>query len=369
MKITSSTVSMESERKYVGYSYASSKTTVAQAIPTAGKVVKAAQPDRQDTAQFSASQTDKPAASDSDEIDDEKSLKQYKLEIMLKMLKALARSRSGERANCTFRRVSGCSGMDSAEYVKKLEQAVSPISFTAVSNGSAPAVTSAAPQTRWVQTTVNSAFIAETENTAFQATGVAKTADGRELSFNVTLEMSRAFVAQYSEISTQNYITTDPLVINLNTATASVSDQKFLFDLDSDGTQDEISFTGSGSGFLALDKNGDGLVNNGSELFGTKSGNGFADLAVYDSDGNSWIDEADAIFSKLKVWTKDVKGNSILMSLKDADVGAIYLSSAATEFSLNNTVTNQTNGVIRSTGIYLKESGGTGTVQHVDLTL
>lgn len=245
---------------------------------------------------------------------------------MLKMLKALARSRSGERANCAFRRVSGCSGMDSAEYVKKLEQAVSPISFTAVSNGSAPAVTSAAPQTRWVQTTVNSAFIAETENTAFQATGVAKTADGRELSFNVSLEMSRAFVAQ-STVKYPRRITLRPIrlsSISIQPPPRSATRSSSLI-LTPTERRMRFPLLAKGSGFLALDKNGDGLVNNGSELFGTKSGNGFADLAVYDSDGNSWIDEADAIFSKLKVWTKDVKGNSILMSLKDADVGAIYL--------------------------------------------
>ena len=55
--------------------------------------------------------------------------------------------------------------------------------------------------------------------------------------------------------------------------------------------------------FLALDLNGDGRINNGSELFGALSGNGFADLAQYDSDANGWIDENDEIFQRLKVWS------------------------------------------------------------------
>ncbi len=39
-------------------------------------------------------------------------------------------------------------------------------------------------------------------------------------------------------------------------------------------------------------------INDGSELFGTSSGDGFKDLATYDEDENGWIDENDSIFSK-----------------------------------------------------------------------
>ena len=143
---------------------------------------------------------------------------------------------------------------------------------------------------------------------------------------------------------------------------------KTFFDLDADGKEEEMSFVGKGSGFLALDKNGDGTINDGSELFGTQSGDGFKDLAAYDKDGNGWIDEADDIFKDLKVWTKDEEGNNKLLNLKEAGVGAIYLGSADTQFSLNNEQ-NKTNAVIRKTGIYLKESGEVGTVQHVDFAL
>lgn len=223
--------------------------------------------------------------------------------------------------------------------------------------------------TKWVKTTVSSAFVAETEHTAFQANGIVKTADGRELNFGVTMEMSRAFAARYDKITQEDYIMTDPLVINLDTNVASVSDQKFLFDIDSDGKEESISFAGKGSGFLALDKNKDGKINDGSELFGTRSGDGFKDLAAYDEDGNGWIDENDSVWKDLKVWTKDENGRDQLMDLRQANVGAIYLGSADTEFSLNRMEDNHTNGIIRKTGIYLKETGEAGTIQHVDLTL
>jgi hypothetical protein len=161
-------------------------------------------------------------------------------------------------------------------------------------------------------------------------------------------------------------VLTDPLVINLDSNPVSVSDQTFYFDIDCDGVLDEISTLSSGNGFLALDKNGDGIINDGSELFGTRSGNGFSDLAAYDEDQNGWIDEADSIFNKLKVWTKDENGNDKLISLKDADIGAIYLGSSATGYSLKDS-DNSTNAYIRSSGIYLKESGGSGVISQIDL--
>lgn len=223
--------------------------------------------------------------------------------------------------------------------------------------------------TPWTKKTVKSAFYEETENTAYTAQGIVKTADGREIAFDVQLEMSRAFCSKYEETTFQSYVLTDPLVINLDTPYGTVTDQKYLFDIDSDGEKDEISFVGEGSGFLTLDKNKDGIVNDGNELFGTKSGDGFKDLAAYDEDGNGWIDENDDAFDELKVWMKDKDGKDILLNLKEADVGAIYLGNVSTEFSLNNIDTNRTNGVVKSTGVFLKESGSAGTIQHIDLAV
>ncbi|MDE5778646.1 MAG: hypothetical protein K2I10_09130 [Lachnospiraceae bacterium] len=227
---------------------------------------------------------------------------------------------------------------------------------------------SAGSGTKWIRHTEKSGFIMEQESTSFSAKGLVHTSDGREIEFGVELNMSRGFAGEFFESSDVEAILTDPLVINLESGSATVSDQKFYFDLDCDGEKEEISALGRGSGFLAYDKNGDGVINDGSELFGTKSGNGFADLAAYDEDGNGWIDENDSIYNKLKVWTKSEDGTDRLLNLKEADVGAIYLGNTDTQFSLNNEA-NNTNAVIRRTGVFLKESGGAGTVQHLDLAV
>lgn len=210
-------------------------------------------------------------------------------------------------------------------------------------------------------------YYEEREDTSFSAEGTVKCADGREIRFRLGVEMSRSFSAYYEE----NYVQIrermcDPLVINLEGNTAELTDQRFFFDIDGDGAGDEISALGKGSGYLALDKNGDGVINDGNELFGAKSGNGFADLAAYDSDGNGWIDEADDIWEKLCIWVKDENGDKCY-KLAEKNVGAICLTSVSTDFSLYGGG-NKVNGMIRRTGFFLYENGGAGSMQHLDVT-
>ena len=211
-------------------------------------------------------------------------------------------------------------------------------------------------------------YYTEQENTLFSSVGTVRTADGREISFNVDLAMSRSFTQVYKQEMNLAALqqTCDPLVINFDASSASLSDQKFFFDVDADGEEDSISMLGAGSGYLALDKNGDGVINDGSELFGPQSGNGFQDLAAYDEDGNGWIDEGDSIWSKLKIWCKNPDGTDSLYSLSEKGVGAICLQNASTDFALKGSG-NKDNGYIRNTGIFLYENGNVGTVQHLDL--
>lgn len=210
----------------------------------------------------------------------------------------------------------------------------------------------------------------ESEQTSFAASGVINTADGRQINFALSLSMSRSY-HQESDLSIRfgdAPQTQDPLVINFDGNAAQLTDQRFSFDLDADGDKESINFATGGSGFLAFDRNGDGRINDGSELFGTTSGNGFADLAALDSDNNSWIDENDAAYAQLRVWTKDASGNDQLATLKQADVGAIGLAHAATPFSIKD-ASNELQAQVRSTGVFLHENGSAGTLQQIDLTV
>ena len=216
-------------------------------------------------------------------------------------------------------------------------------------------------------TTTESYYYEEAEQTTFDTIGVVRCADGREITFNLSLEMSRSFASYYESTYQEKAVTfCDPLVINLDGNIAELSDQKFYFDLDADGVDEYVSKLQKGSGYLALDKNNDGVIGNGNELFGTKSGDGFGDLTIYDEDKNGWIDENDEIWNQLKIWTTNENGEDVLYTLKEAGVGAICLQRASTDFTQTNS-NNEVKGAIRSTGIFLYENGGVGTVQHLDL--
>ena len=211
----------------------------------------------------------------------------------------------------------------------------------------------------------------EKESTAYATTGTVVTADGRSIEFNLNFSMSRSFEAYYQEVvgEVSKIAFCDPLVINLDSTMPEVSDQKFLFDLDTDGVLDTISMLSNKSGYLAIDKNEDGTINDGSELFGTKSGDGFKDLAEYDKDGNGWIDEDDEIWDKLMIWCMDDSGKTELYHISEKGIGAICLKNVSSDFSLNSLKTNQTNAAVRNTGIFLYENGNVGTVQHMDLAI
>jgi|GEM_PF-1434703 hypothetical protein len=206
------------------------------------------------------------------------------------------------------------------------------------------------------------------ESTAVETLGSVKTEDGREINFGLHLQMERKFTSETSfESNTSVNKLIDPLVIQFDAGPPSLSDSFFTFDINTDGENEKLKSLGKGSGFLAFDINKDGKINDGTELFGTQSGNGFADLAVYDDDKNGWIDENDEIFSKLSVWRPETENEEEYMSgLLSADVGAIYLGYTQSSHTLTDD-TGNTLAKLRSSGVFLKESGEASQVYQLDL--
>lgn len=242
----------------------------------------------------------------------------------------------------------------------------------AVSEAPAPTETPTAPpppSARGGATYDYHAVHEETENTGFSAEGTVKTTDGRSIAFHIDLAMSRQQI-EHTDISLRagDAKRRDPLVINFGGTAAQLSDQHFRFDLAGSGQATDVPLLGQGSGYLALDLNGNGRVDSGAELFGPASGSGFGELARYDSDGNGWIDESDPIFDRLRIWTPAAEGNGDLTTLKERNVGALYLGRSATPFELRG-AQGADLGAIRESGIYLTADGGTGTLQEVDLTV
>ncbi|MGH1461091.1 MAG: hypothetical protein ACRBB6_03545 [Neptuniibacter sp.] len=209
--------------------------------------------------------------------------------------------------------------------------------------------------------------IEEYECTDFHSCGMVKTADGKEIDFSLGLTMERSYSATREFEMTQEVVFKDPLIVNFAGNAADLTDEKYEFDIDADGELDLISYLLGDSGMLALDKNGDGSINDGSELFGAITGNGFAELAEYDEDGNQFIDEADSIYADLGIWSKTPESESF-ESLLDNGIGAIYLGSSPTPFDIKGE-NNQVNGRLIASGVYLTESGKAGSIQQIDMVV
>ena len=209
----------------------------------------------------------------------------------------------------------------------------------------------------------------ESESTNFTARGSLTTADGRKIA--IDLQNAMHYQYQYEEeinltLSSRQLL--DPLVLNLQGSKLSLSEQRYAFDLNADGNDENTHFVTGNSAFLALDKNGDGAINNGYELFGAITGQGFAELAVYDEDENGFIDEADNIYQQLKLYNKDSEGNDQLISLQEQGIGAIHLGYQNTPFNVKS-ADNELLAVVRASSFYITEEGDAGTIQQIDLTV
>ncbi|WP_169315557.1 hypothetical protein [Thiocystis violascens] len=131
----------------------------------------------------------------------------------------------------------------------------------------------------------------------------------------------------------------DPLVLDLSgrgIATTGV-EAGVQFDLTGDGQVEQVSFVTGDSWFLALDRNGNGQIDNGLELFGDQGGaaHGFAELARYDGNADGVIDAGDEVFSQLRLFQIGSDGAQTLKTLEAAEVTAIELGYQNTRKALN----------------------------------
>ncbi len=149
----------------------------------------------------------------------------------------------------------------------------------------------------------------------------------------------------------QHYIH-DPLALDLDgNGIRTIAANQFsgsLFDHDGDGIRTASGWVGKEDGLLVYDRNGDGIINNGSELFGDatrlKNGgtaeHGFAALADLDDNGDGKIDAADKAFSSLRVW-RDLNQDGIsqegeLLTLEQAKVRSLSTQFRNTNRSLGD---------------------------------
>jgi hypothetical protein len=205
------------------------------------------------------------------------------------------------------------------------------------------------------------------ESLMFAAQGSITSTDGRSIFFELNLSLTSQ-TTMTRTLSVDAGLLLDPLVLQFDTTSPLLGDSFFTFDLDGDGKAEQLAHPGCGCGFLAFDRNGDGVINDGLELFGPSSGSGFAELAQLDSDANLWIDENDPLFSRLSVWRHGEDSETSLQSLAEAGVGAIALTHAGTTFQLR-AGDGRVLGQVAASGIFLTESGEVRALQELDLAV
>ncbi|MGB9992125.1 heme utilization protein, partial [Massilia sp. SM-13] len=119
------------------------------------------------------------------------------------------------------------------------------------------------------------------------------------------------------------------------------------FDLDADGRSDNTGWVDKADGLLVRDRNGDGVINDGSELFGSavtladgsKARDGYQALRELDSNGDGTLDARDTGFTQLKVWV-DADGDGISQTgevrvLGEAGIASLSLNAAQTDIDSN----------------------------------
>lgn len=208
------------------------------------------------------------------------------------------------------------------------------------------------------------------EQMSFQASGEVHTKDGKTINIDLNLNLSRSLQESTSFQIRAGAALKDPLVINFSGNAAELTEQTYNFDIDLDGEEELLHKLSENSGYIALDKNGNGEVDDGSELFGATSGNGFRELAQYDEDKDGFIDEDDSIWEQLRIWVQHADGSSSMFSLADKNIGALYLGYTDTDWDLEaGQNSSELGGKVRATGIFLTEDGNSGTLQQIDLVV
>ena len=205
----------------------------------------------------------------------------------------------------------------------------------------------------------------ETDFIDFRSSGSITAGDGRKIEFTMNLSVSRTSTTVAMAESGFPWLI-DPLVLSFEDGLDSLDQTSFLFDLDGDGTEEEISGLRAGSGFLALDRNEDRVINDGLELFGPLTGSGFGELSTYDDDANGWLDTRDPVFDQLMVWMNAGGDGERLVPLREAGVGALSLSALSTDFVMKNG-DGTVMGELARAGLFFMENGEVRSMQEIDL--
>ncbi len=158
----------------------------------------------------------------------------------------------------------------------------------------------------------------------------------------------------------------DPLVLDLSGEGINLTKagEGAHFDITADGSKKSVAWVRENTAFLVYDKNGNGIIDDGSEFFGDQNGaaDGFKELAKYDDNGDGVIDSRDKIYSALRLY-RDLNGNGAidegeLSTLEELGIKQLNLDCVNVDQEVNG------NKVIMS-GTFERMDGSSGQLADV----
>ncbi len=178
-------------------------------------------------------------------------------------------------------------------------------------------------------------------------------------------------------LSARTFRPTDPLALDLDgdgiETTGITATTQTLFDHNGDGVKTGTGWLKGDDAWLVLDKNANGSIDNGNELFGVdtvmsngqKAANGFAALADLDSNHDGVFNADDAQYAQVQLW-RDLDQDGIsdsgeLQTLSAAGIASINLNSTAATVNLGNGNTQS------ASATYTRSDGSTGTAANLNL--
>lgn len=204
-----------------------------------------------------------------------------------------------------------------------LGKKISIISFKEAQPSSSPTIRANSP------TLIYEQMQEEASSLDISFLGKLKTEDGKLLDFSLSIQWDEAFAIHSRQTLQGSGEFNDPLVITLD-GDQPITKEKFNFNLTQNAHK--LNYLSDQAGYLAIDRDGNNLIDTGSELFGPQSGDGFEELRAYDDDKNGWIDANDTIYANLKFWKVSQDTNELL-SLEEVGIGAISLQEAKIDFT------------------------------------
>jgi hypothetical protein len=204
--------------------------------------------------------------------------------------------------------------------------------------------------------------------------------DNKKVNLNYQLNLKASYSSIHS-IETTAAALKDPVVIQFGTRSIGYITDYTKFDINNDNKQNDLPIFSGDVGYLIFDKNNNHHVDNGGELFGPTTNNGFSELAQLDSNNNGFFDNQDDKYSQIYIWQpKQTKPNSNeqspnkqnLVSLSQAGIKAISLNAITTQFNFRDQSKDnkgEINARLTQTSFAISENNKTLGVHQIDVRL